>query len=97
MTISKVTWPMGFVRVPFIALIVALVGTMLPFGRVCQALNDMKLWLMPGSSNASNPNVVALVIFRVKGILVKIVGEKEGVSLVAFSHTQWGNTHKGGG
>ena len=28
---------------------------------------------------------------------VKIVGEKEGVSLAAFSHTQWGNTHKGGG
>ena len=31
------------------------------------------------------------------GINVKIVGEKEGVSLAAFSHTQWGNTHKGGG
>ena len=28
---------------------------------------------------------------------VKIMGEKEGVSLAAFSHTQWGNTHKGGG
>ena len=30
-------------------------------------------------------------------LLVKIVGEKEGVSLVAFSDIQWGNTHKGGG
>ena len=30
-------------------------------------------------------------------LLVKIMGEKEGVSLAAFSHTQWGNTHKGGG
>ena len=28
---------------------------------------------------------------------VKIMGEKEGVSLAAFLHTQWGNTHKGGG
>ena len=27
---------------------------------------------------------------------VKIMGDKEGVSLVAFSHTQWGNTNKGG-
>ena len=25
---------------------------------------------------------------------VKIMGEKDGVSLAAFSHTQWGNTHK---
>ena len=67
MTISRVTWPMGFVRMPFIALIVELVGTMLPFGGVCQASNDMKLWLALGSSSASNPNVVSLVIFKVKG------------------------------
>ena len=29
-----------------------------------------------------------------KVAVVKIVGEKEGVSLAAFSYTQWGNTHK---
>ena len=31
------------------------------------------------------------------GFSVKIIGEKEGVSLADFSHTQRGNTHKGGG
>ena len=63
---------MGLVRVPLIAVTVALVGTMLPFGSVCQASNDMKLWLAPGSINDSKPNVALSVIFRVKGILAGV-------------------------
>ena len=38
----------------------------------------------------------ALITFQ-RLMSVKIMGEKEGVSLAAFSHTQWGNTLKGGG
>ena len=66
---SNVMYPMGFVRVPLIALTVTLVGTMLPFGNVCQASNDMKLWLALRSINDSKPNVASFVIFRVRGIL----------------------------
>ena len=60
---------MGLVRVPLIAVTVALAGTMLPFGSVCQASNDIKLWLAPGSTSDSKPNVASSVILSVKGIL----------------------------
>ena len=42
-------------------------------------------------------SVVGLDMYNLVVGDVKIMGEKEEVSLAAFSHTQWGNTHKGGG
>ena len=68
MITSNVTCSIGFVHVPFIALIIALVGTMLSLSNVCPASNDIKLWLMPRSTNDSKSNVVSAVILKIKGI-----------------------------